>query len=279
MKNILGFINKFHFAIIFFLLEILAITFSVNSHKRRYAIVMNSSNNISSVIYTGSFKFSEYLDLKQQNRKLVKENTFLKNERIDAYKIDTSKYYLMHDTILVQQYSYISGQVIKNSILRKNNFITLNKGSKHGIEQDMAVVSSIGVVGIVTNVSYNYSVALSVLNSKVGISAKINKNDYFGSIVWEGENYREVKLEGIPNHIEITKGDTVVTSGYSAIFPENILIGTITGFEKNNQDNFYTINIELLEDFKTIKNIFFIKNLLRKEQLELQDETMKYIEK
>ena len=279
MKNILGFINRFHFVILFFLLETLAITFSINSNKRRYAIVMNSSNNITSAIYTGSFRFKEYLDLRKQNNKLLKENTNLKNERLNAYKIDTSKYYLMHDTVLIQQYSYISGQVIKNSILRKNNFITLNKGRKQGIEPDMAVVSSVGVIGIVTNVSENYSVALSVLNSKIGISAKMNKNDYFGSIVWEGDNYREVKFEGIPNHIDISKGDTIVTSGYSAIFPEGVLIGTIIGFEKNNQDNFYTIDVQLMEDFNSIKNIFFIKNLLRKEQLELQDATMEYIEK
>ncbi len=279
MKNILGFINKYHFIVLFFLLESLAITFSINSNKRRYAIVMNSSNNITSAIYTGSFRFKEYLDLRTQNNKLLRENTTLKNERLSAYKLDTSKYFLMHDTVLVQQYSYISGQVIKNSILRKNNFITLTKGRKQGIEPDMAVVSSIGVIGIVTNVSENYSVALSVLNSKIGISAKMSKNDYFGSIVWEGDNYREVKFEGIPNHIDISQGDTIVTSGYSAIFPEGLFIGTIIGFEKNNQDNFYTIDVQLMEDFNSIKNIFFIKNLLRKEQLELQDATMEYIEK
>jgi len=240
---------------------------------------MNSSNNITSAIYTGSFRFKEYLDLREQNNKLLKENTSLKNERLSAYKLDTSKYFLMHDTVLVQQYSYINGQVIKNSILRKNNFITLNKGKKQGIEPDMAVVSSVGVIGIVTNVSDNYSVALSVLNSKIGISAKMSKNDYFGSIIWEGENYREVKFEGIPNHIDISKGDTIITSGYSTIFPEGVLIGTIIGFEKNNQDNFYTIHVQLMEDFNSIKNIFFIRNLIRKEQLELQDATMEYIEK
>ncbi len=239
---------------------------------------MNSSNGISASIYTGVYRLREYLDLKLQNDMLIKENTEMKNKMFSSSKIDTAKYYFMYDTVLVHKYSYIAGNIIKNSTYRKNNYITINKGRKHGIEPDMAVVSSIGVIGIVTNVSYNYSVVLSILNSKIGISAKINNNDYFGSVVWEGRDYRRVKLEGIPNHSEINEGDTIVTSGYSAIFPEGIIIGTIKEYRKNNQDNFYTITVQLMEDFKTSKNVFLIKNLLRKEQLELQIKTEGQIE-
>lgn len=278
MQSILDFIRRFHFAILFLILETFAIILSINSNERRYAIAMNSSNRITSAVYTGVFQMKEYLDLRYQNKKLLEENARLKNSLLSAKRLDTAGYHVVHDTVLLQQYTYLSGKVIKNSILKKNNYITINKGSKHGVEQDMAVVSPVGVVGIITNVSKNNSVALSILNSKIGISAKIKKNNYYGSVVWEGRDYRQVKLEGIPNHTKIAIGDTIVTSGYSAIFPEGILIGKITDFEKNNQDNFYTIHVLLSENFKKTKNVYLIKNLLRKEQLQLQDETQNKIE-
>ena len=274
MKNVLQFINRFHFAIIFIFIEIIAIGFTINSNTRKQTIFLNSTNFVSSGVYTKIFAIRNYLNLNEQNYLLLKENSQLKNNLKNSHFFDTSLYEIVHDTLFIQQYTYRPGKVINNSVNKKNNYITINRGRKHGVVPEMAVVSPNGIVGIITNVSQNYSIAISVLNSKIGISARLKYLDYFGSIIWEQKSYDIAKLNGIPNHIKINIGDTVITSGYSAIFPEGLLIGTIKDYKKNNQDNFYSIEVKLSQDMKKVKNIYLIKNLLREEQIKLQEKML-----
>ena len=274
MKNVLQFIKRFHFAIIFILLEIIAIGLSINSNVQKRTFFLNSTNFVSSNIYTRIFSVRNYFDLNEQNKILLRENSKLKNKLKGSNFFDTSLYEIVHDTLFIQQYTYRPGKVINNSVNKNNNYITINRGSKHGVVREMAVVSPNGIVGIITNVSRNYSIAISVLNSKIGISARLKYLDYFGSVVWEQKSYDIAKLNGIPNHLKINIGDTVITSGYSAIFPEGLLIGTIKDYKKNNLDNFYSIEVELSQNMKKVKNIYLIKNLLREEQIKLQEKML-----
>lgn len=150
------------------------------------------------------------------------------------------------------------------------NYITLNKGSLQGIKPEMAVVTSQGVVGVVKSVSQNFSTAISLLNSRLKISAKIKKNNYFGSVSWDGMNYREARLFEIPIHVSIQPGDTIVTSGFSSIFPEGLMLGTIQEIEPSSGGNFHEVTILLSNDFKALSYVKIIGDLMKSERVELE---------
>jgi len=208
--------------------------------------------------------------LRKENEKLIEENNFLRNELGKYLNFYENTFYEEEDTALGQNYVFTAAKVINNSINKQYNYITINKGSKHEIDIDMAVISSDGVVGKVKAVSKNYSTIISLINRDLIISSKLKNSNYFGPLSWEGDSYREAKLKEIPYHVQLNKGDTIVTSGYSANFPENILIGKILDF-KLEGGNFYKITIELFTDFKNLSNIYVITNLSREERIELEE--------
>ena len=160
---------------------------------------------------------------------------------------------------------------IKNSIYKPNNIITLNKGKNDGIIKDMAVISNAGVVGIVINTSNNYCTAISLLNSKLSINAKVKRTNFFGTLYWNGESYKYTTLSDIPDHTTLYKGDEIVTAGFSTIFPEGITIGTVQSFEKLG--SFYKIKVKLSQDFNKLRNVYIIDYLEKEEIMQLEDST------
>jgi rod shape-determining protein MreC len=150
--------------------------------------------------------------------------------------------------------------VVNNSINQQHNFITLNKGRHDGVKPDMGVIANGQVVGLVTNVSENFSTVISILNSRWKISAKIKRNDYFGSLSWDGKDYRRVQLNEMPYHVPVQNGDTVVTTGYSSSFPEGLVIGTISDFSIGSGSNFYKIEVMLAADFKNLVIVGLVEN-------------------
>ena len=212
---------------------------------------------------------SEYLYLRQTNAELYNENTLLWN-RLDGLSRELDKNSAVRsDSVPGRRYAYIPAMAINNSTNKQFNFITLNKGRHHGIEPEMAVISPKGVVGVIYAVSGNYSTVIPLINRDLRLSAKIQRNGYFGSMSWPGSDPGEAILEEIPFHVEIFTGDTIVTSGYSAIFPEGIPVGTVREFEVL-EGNFYTISVGLAVNYQSLSHVNVIHNLLREEQLELE---------
>lgn len=156
------------------------------------------------------------------------------------------------------RYRFIPARVINNSVNRQNNYITINKGRLDGVKPEMGIVGPNGIVGIITNVTDHYATGPTVLNKRWRVSAKIKKSSYFGSLNWDGLDYRTAQLNEIPFHVELTEGDTLVTSGYSSVFPEGIMIGRIEKFEIGSGDNFYQINVRLSTNFKTLTHVEII---------------------
>jgi len=230
---------------------------------------INTTNNISGGILSSFHSISEYFSLRETNQKLAEENARLLSEAAKFYlKTDTLTHF-QKDTIYNRQFVFTTAKVLSNSTNRRNNYLTLNKGSKHGISIDMGVISSNGIVGIVKEVSSHFSSVISVLNKETKISAKIRKNGQIGTVIWEGGNYRYGHLIDIPTHIKPLIGDTIITSGFSNSFPEGILIGTISDFKIEKGDNFYTITIKFLNDFNSISYVNIIQNLMKPELDEL----------
>jgi rod shape-determining protein MreC len=179
-------------------------------------------------------------------------------------------FFSVTDTVYRQQYNHTSAEVINNSVTRQKNFFTVNKGYAQGVAVDMAVTSDNAVAGVIVGSSANFSIAMSVLNQDFKLSTRIRSNGYFGSLSWDGRNYRKAILSEIPQHVSVNIGDTIETTGYSAIFPEGILVGTISDFEKVGGD-FYKITVDLKNDFKNIDFIDIIGNMKKAEQMEIEN--------
>lgn len=270
MKNLLHFIVRFHFTILFVVIEIFCLLLVVNYNNYQKTEFLNSSNALSGNIYNKISSITDYLTLARTNEELNRENVRLSNLLAESLKTSIDSSFLYNDTVYQQRYIYRTAKIINNSVNHQLNYITLNKGSLQGIKPEMAVVTSQGVVGVVKSVSQNFSTAISLLNSRLKISAKIKKNNYFGSVSWDGMNYREARLFEIPIHVSVQPGDTIVTSGFSSIFPEGLMLGTIQEIEPSSGGNFHEVTILLSNDFKALSYVKIIGDLMKSERVELE---------
>ncbi len=269
MRNLLRLIVRYYFFFLFLLLEVVSIFLVVQHNSFHRAQFINITRSVEGFFYATFGGLREYLVLKQTNQDLNMENTLLRNQ-LDGLnrKLATSSG-LTYNSVPRRQFSYIPASVINSSTNKQLNFITLDKGRHHGIEPEMAVISPWGVVGVVYAVSGSFSSVIPMINRDFRLSAKIRRNGYFGSLSWPGTGYDLAILEEIPFHVDIRRGDTIVTSGYSAIFPEGIMVGTVRDFEVE-EGNFYSITVDIAVNYKNLSYVNVIRNLLRDEQLELK---------
>jgi rod shape-determining protein MreC len=275
MKNLILFLYRNNYTIIFFLMEILCFTLIIRNNNFQNASAFNSSNRIVGSVMEVVNYVDEYINLKATNKNLSQENAMLRSLLPDAYYEGGILKNTVNDSIQHQQYSYIVAKVINNSMTRRNNYLTLDKGAMQGIRPEMGVVTSQGIVGIVKNVSEHYSTVMSVLHKDMRISAKFKNNNYFGSLAWEGTDPTLAVLKDIAKHVVFKTGDTIVTTSYSSVFPENILIGTVASYEIKPGENFYNIRIKLSTNFSNLTYVYVVDNVLKAEQRKLEEETVK----
>jgi rod shape-determining protein MreC len=269
MRNLLKFIVRYHFTFLFIILEIAAFILIIQFNTFHKAKFMDFTYALKGGVSRVIMHAKEYLSLREENRRLVEENNKLYNLLKSSYRITSPESFRVNDSVFERNYVYINAKVVNNSTNKQYNYITLNRGSNNGIEPDMAVLSSDGIVGIVKDVTDNYSSVISLLNRYFKVSAKIKRNGYFGPLAWTGRGHSKAILTDIPHHVEILIGDTIVTSGYSAIFPENYMIGITSDFRLKG-GNYYEITVDLATDFKNLTNVQVVKNLFREEQTELE---------
>jgi len=266
MRNLLNFIVKHQFFFIFLGLQVIAFTILFQNNYYHRSFFVNSANHLTGGLYSKYADVSDYFHLKDINQQLVEENKTLIQQTPYSYLKTDQQVFQHEDTIYKRQYEYVNARVINNSVNRRNNYITLDKGQTYGIEQDMGVITPKGVIGIVKDVSENFSSVLSLLHRDVRISAKIKKNEHIGTILWDMPDYRKVTMQDIPPHVEVLAGDTIITSGYSNIFPEGILIGTVEDYQVRSGESFLTLEVELFEDFNNLTHVYVVKNFYGKEQ-------------
>jgi len=270
MRNLLNFLARYNNLIIFLILEGIAVyllTASNNYHNTR---VVNGVRGLTIGIERSISKARNYLNLREINKILSEENAALRNSIRLMDKRDNSLFFSVSDSIYLQQYIYTSAEVINNSINRQKNFFTINKGERQGVMVDMAVISGNSVAGVIVGCFENYSLAMSLLNLDFRLSSRIKSNGYFGSLSWNGLDNEHAILSEIPQHVSVNVGDTIETTGYSAIFPEGVMIGVVSDWEKIGGD-FYDITISLETNFKNLHHINIIGNLKKTEQRELEN--------
>ena len=214
-----------------------------------------------------------YLKLKQINEDLVAQNKALMEQLYGKGASTNPNFRKIHDTIGGGQiYTIVDGEIVFNSINRKDNYFTINRGKKDGVFPKMGVIATKGIAGIVINTTNNYALVQSVLSvNKIRVNAALKNSGYFGTLTWRGENSRIMHLADIPKYVSIKVGDTVVTDGKSAIFPKGIAIGTVAGYEVDSKTGFWDISVELGEKMGTISKVYVVKNLKKAEVQKIQD--------
>ncbi|MFK5973340.1 MAG: rod shape-determining protein MreC [Flavobacteriaceae bacterium] len=268
MHQIINFFIRYKNFLFYIFLLSFSLILTIQSHSYHQSRFFNSSHWISGTIYKTSDNIFSYFNLETENKKLIAENQklhhlLLNHQAIDSIKIDSTKI----------KYTIATAQVIKNSYANPRNYITIDKGANDSLEPDMGVITAMGILGIVENISNNFAAVQSILNENSNINAKIKNTNHFGSLIWDTKTYNTVQLIDIPRLVPLTIGDTIVTGGMSSIFPENIPIGTIKKFDLGGSRGFYTINISLFNDMTNIKNVYILHNTDRQEIIQLQSET------
>lgn len=269
MKEIIKLILKYHFTIIFILLEIVSFSLIIRHNEYQRAIFSESASTLFGNISSTITSIKDYFRLKEINESLAKENILLKN-RLEAYEF-------LQDTIIqrtvvegsIPVYEYIGAKKVNATYNRTKNYITLNRGRKNGLQKEMAVCTPEGIVGLIQDLSDHFAVVIPLINVDARISAKIKKNNYYGSLQWDGNDYAYSYLNDIPYHVEVNAGDTIVTSGLSKIFPEGIVVGYVESVDKVTA-NFLKIKVKLAVDFKRINHVYVILNNKKNEQTSLE---------
>ncbi len=268
MQQIINFIIKNSYKLLFLLLLILSLTLTITSHTYHRSEYINSANRISGSVFTKINDVNEYLSLKEKNKELASENALLKKmlfNRKDT--LITSKTLFRND---LNNFNVVVGKVVRNSFNSRENYITINAGKALGIKTDMGVINDKGVVGIVEKTSKDFATIQSILNIKSKINAKIKNSDHFGSLVWDGKNVGFAQLIDVPRLASLRKGDSIVTGGNSDIFPENIPVGKIDKIFIDRKTNYYTINVRLFNDMTALGYVYIIENKMKKQKQDLE---------
>ena len=280
MRNLINFLLKYNYWFLFVILEVASFVLLFRFNNYQQSVYFTSANTVVGAVYEVSGGISSYFHLKSVNEDLLDRNMLLeeqinnlekalKERQLDSIAVNSIRKMPQKD------YQLFKARVIKNSLNLADNYITLDKGSSSGIHSEMGVVDGNGIVGIVYETSPSYSVVISVLNSKSNISCKMVGSDYFGYLKWEHGDSRYAYLKDLPRHAEFNLGDTVVTSGFSTVFPEGIMVGTVDDMSDSHDGLSYLLKIKLATDFGKLSDVRVIARNGQQEQKELENKTTK----
>lgn len=272
MRNLILFFVRFHAFFLFLFLELLCLFLVVRYHTFQRNSTLSASNAVTGYIYETSANITGYLDLDRVNDSLRKENILLLAQLENAQRNNSYTEEVGCNNKYEPAYVYIDAKVISNSTTKPNNYLVIDRGSDHGIEANMGVMLRNGVVGIVKDVSPHFATVLSVLHKDTKISARLKGKEYVGSLQWPGTDPKTAVVKGIPKHVKIAEGDTLVTSGFSSIFPEDVMVATVKSFELQPGNNFYDIDVDLSANFETLRYVYVVKYLFKEEQQQLEED-------
>ena len=273
MQNLLRLIIRFSFQIIFVILEVIALTMVFQRNPLPHARFFQLSQDVNGFFYTQTNYFIRFFHLTDENSILVTENARLRNELSQRPVISSGRDSIATLSQPGYVFDYIPALVINNSVNKQNNYITLNVGYSQGVRQDMGVVGPNGIVGVIRNVSANFSTVISVLNSKFKGSVKLASNNFFGTLSWPGHDYQKATVTEIPGHAPVYEGDIIVTSGFSTIFPEGESVGSVTKVNRTAAGSFIELEVSLNQDFKKLTRVYVIRNFRKVEQEKLEQQT------
>ena len=257
MQQIVNFFLRNKVFLLFLFLFCTALFLTIQSHSYHKSKFINSANFLTGGIYESINSVDEYFNLKKENLKLLQENNRLKsvlfNSNIDK---EQQTHY---------NFKVVSGKVVKNSYSNRDNYLTLDLGSKDSIFEDNGVITSKGIIGVIDKTSKSYSRVLSILNANSRINAQLKNTNHFGILTWNGNSPVIVQLIDMPKQAPVKVGDTIITGGRSTIFPKGIPIGEVKSFSIDPTQNYLMLEITLFNDMTNIGHIHVINNLDKEE--------------
>lgn len=222
-------------------------------------------------VYEKQSEVLDYFSLHQANEVLATENAILKELIIRGTSKSTTAFLSLQDPLSSVDVDFIPAKVVNASVANQHNLLTINIGSSDSVAVDMAVVGPLGVVGVVKSVSAHYAMVLPLINVQYRVSSKLRNNDFFGTLRWDTNDYRYASLEGIELHVDVSVGDTVVTSGFGAIFPEGVVVGTVREITDGEEGVFHDVQVQLATDFKRVSYVYVLKDNGRDERLLIEN--------
>lgn len=275
MQSLLKFIQKYSNFLVFLTLEVVAFLLLTSYHEYPKSSFLSTANAIAVWNYKVTNDISSYFRLRQTNEYLEEENTTLRNQIIALQNqledsVETAQYQYSH-----LDYHCQPARVVQLTTNRQHNYLTINKGRRDSVYQGMGVRNKDGVVGIVTTVGQRYAIVIPVINVNCRISAKFVKNGYYAAVEWDGIDYRYAKLTDVASHLSVEKGDTIVTSGLSAVFPADIPLAIVEDVELKKGETYYNIKVRLETDFRKLDYVQLINKHTYNEQVALEEDGLR----
>lgn len=275
MRNLLNFLLKYSSWSVFIILATISLLLIYKNNSYQRYVFLTSANSLSSSIYKATSNVTGYFNLREINDDLNARQASLETEIILLRKsLENAKELLGNDSVKIKplaNFQFITAHVINNSIHRDDNYITIEKGESDGVKPQMGVIDQNGIVGIVDVVSSHAARVISMLNSNFKLSCKVKNTSHFGALVWDGKSTEYAVLTEMPSHVMFHRGDTVVTSGYSAVFPPDIPVGIIETGHVDADGNFSSLNVRIFTDFTTLSTVKVISSPLSEEINKLEN--------
>ena len=265
MNKIFKGFYKHYVLILFIFLQIVSLAVIFQGKNYHRSLFINSINDLTGGTYSLISDYQLYLKLKDHNLLLAGQNANFQSLMPSSVQKVNQEYLMIADTLYRQKYQYMQAEVVDNSIHKKDNYFVMNLGAKDGLMEEMGVVTKDGVVGMVVQVSDHYSKAISFLNSNSRVSCKVKRNNAAGILYWHGLNSKSALLEDLPLTSEILVGDTVMTSGYSSIYPKGIVVGVVNEVREDFSKQMLQISVNLTLDYNNLYHVYVIQNLDKKE--------------
>lgn len=274
MRNLIDFITRYNHWFVFVILEVLSFVLLFKFNSYQGSVWFSSANVVAGKVYEADATIKNFFSLTKINQQLNVRNLYLEqtvrklSEQVHAETGDSSWLFRTQAEVL-KEYKLIPAKVITNSIDKRDNFITIDKGRLDGVKPDMGVACGTGIVGVVYMVSDHYSIVIPVLNSKSNISVTIRKRGYYGYLRWTGGASDLAYVDDIPRHAHFRLGDLIETSGYSAMFPPGIIAGQILHVYNSPDGLSYRVQVRLTTDFGNLRDVCVIDNSAMKERIDL----------
>ncbi len=272
MRYLIAFLVRKRVFILFLLLEGVALYWIIESRSYQRSVFLDSSTQLTGSILDRYNNLTQYLDLKKQNDRLARENARLRTLLKDSYHIITQSQ--NSDTIYQTRYTYIKANVLNSSYSKRRNYITINRGRKHGVQPEMGIIGPEGAIGIVSGVSKNFATVIPLINPTLTVSGRFKNKGYFGPLNWPGADYRYTSISDIPRYAKINKGDTVETDARSLIFPPGIPLGTVDTLRLQADRNFYEVDLKLAADFSSLEEVYVVIDKMKVEVENLEIESL-----
>lgn len=272
MRNLYNFLYRIRVFLLFLVLEFIAFSWIQNSRSYQRSSMVHSANSLTGGLLERTRSVQNFIQLSEQNQRLSNENARLRSLTKGAYLPVYRNRDTIIDTVYDTRYAFQEARIVTSSYHKQRNYMTLNRGSLHGVKPGMGVIGSDGIVGVINNVSAHFSTLIPLINPSFSVSGKFTETGFFGPVRWNNTDYRYAYLIDIPRYAEIEEGDTVVTDERSMIFPEGIKIGYVESYELQEDQNFFSVKLRLATDFSSTNYVYIVEDQLKEELTELQEE-------